>query len=335
MGNYHFSGKGVEMKKAELAIMTIAELKALAKKKKVSLSAGVTKAEIIKAIMAVSTVKKPVAKKMTAASATTAAKKTAVPKKSAAAKKSVSAKKSSKKPAVKKRVAKKEPSTSAPVREWKMPPGMEEPLMAQEQVSESKYYTGPEQQPSTTTYGELPDSYGEEKIALMTRDPFVAYAYWEVTPSRLERERAWFGVESKLTVRIYDITGVQFDGRNAIGYFDQEVYERVGHWYFDFGRPSHSFCADLGLLSPEGKFLTLARSNFVTMPRDGVSEKIDEEWMLVDEEFWKLYGYGEGLQGGSSPAMNEKEMIRRRRIRMHAQAISSPGLFSPGWSKRK
>jgi len=328
MGNYHFSGKGVEMKKADLAKMTIAELKALAKKKKVSLSAGVTKAEIIKAITAISTEKKPVAKKVTEA-AKTAARKTAAPKKSATAKKSV------KKPTAKKPAAKKMPSASTPAREWKMPPGLEEPLMAQERVSESKYYTGPAQQLPAATYGELPNEYGEEKIALMTRDPFVAYAYWEATQSRLERERAWFGVESKLTVRIYDITGVQFDGRNAIGYFDQEVYERVGNWYFDFGRPSHSFCADLGLLSPEGRFLTLARSNFVTMPRDGVSEMIDEEWMLVDEEFWKLYGYGEGQRSGSSPAMSEKEMIRRRRIRMHAQALSSPGLFSPGWSKRK
>ena len=329
MGNYHFSGKGVEMKKSDLAKMTVVELKALAKKQKVSLSAVVTKAEIIKAITAVSTEKKPVAKKKTAAAARPAAKKAAAPKKTTAAKKSV------KKPAVKKRAAKKIPAVSTPAREWKMPPGMEEPLMAQERVSESKYYTGPAQQPSPVSYGELPDSYGEEKIALMTRDPFVAYAYWEATPSRIEREKAWFGVESKLCVRIYDITGVQFDGRNAIGYFDQEVYERIGNWYFDFGRPSHSFCADLGLLSPDGKFLTLARSNFVTMPRDGVSEMIDEEWMLVDEEFWKLYGYGEGLRSGSSPAMSEKEMIRRRRIRMHAQALSSPGLFSPGWSKRK
>jgi len=335
MGNYHFSGKGVEMKKADLAKMKIAELKALAKEKKVSLSAGATKADIIKAITAVSTAKKPVAKKMAAAPAKPAAKKTTAARKTAVPKKSATAKKSVKKPAAKKPAAKKMPSASTPAREWKMPPGMEEPLMAQERVSESKYYTGPAQQPATTTYGELPSEYGEEKIALMTRDPFMAYVYWESTPSRLERERAWFGVESKLCVRIYDITGVQFDGRNAIGYFDQEVYERVGNWYFDFGRPSHSFCADLGLLSPEGKFLTLARSNFVTMPRDGVSEMIDEEWMLVDEEFWKLYGYGEGLQSGSSPAMSEKEIIRRRRIRMHAQALSSPGMFSPGWSKRK
>ncbi len=202
--------------------------------------------------------------------------------------------------------------------------------MAQERVSESKYYTGPALQPVDASYGELPQGYGEDKITIMTRDPFVAYAYWETTSERLEREKAWFGWDSKLCVRIYDITGVQFDGTNAIGYYDQEVFERIGSWYFDFGRPTHSFCADLGLLSPGGRFLTLARSNYVTMPRDGVSDVIDEEWMLVDEEFWKLYGYPEGFRRGvSSPEM--QEMVRRRRI----LEMSSPGLFSRERAKRK
>ncbi|HEY6011360.1 MAG TPA: DUF4912 domain-containing protein, partial [Nitrospirota bacterium] len=138
------------------------------------------------------------------------------------------------------------------------------------------------------------------------------------------------GLDAKLCVRIYDITGVQFDGRNAVGYFDQEVFERVGNWYFDFGRPNHSFCADLGLLTPGGRFLTLARSNYVTMPRDGVSEVVDEEWMLVDEDFWKIYGYPErSYRGISSPEM--QEMVRRRRI----LEITSPGLFSRERAKRK
>ncbi len=140
-----------------------------------------------------------------------------------------------------------------------------------------------------------------------------------MSPARIEREKKWFGWNSKLTVRIYDVTGIQFDGRNALGYFDQEIFERIGSWYFDVGRPSHAFIADLGLLSPEGRFLTLARSNHIAMPRDGVSDVLDEEWMLVDEEFWRMYGLPSGL---SSPQM--QEMLKRRR----EMEISSPGLFA-------
>ena len=309
------------MKKSDLSAMTVAELKALAKKKKVSLSADAKKADIIMALSAPAKSLKPAKAKaaVTAKSVKSTSKKTVPAKKRPAAGRSKTANNTSKK------------GTSVPpVHEWKMPPGVEEPLLAQEKVAESKFYTGPVMQPTDTAYGELPQAYGEDKISIMTRDPFVAYAYWEVTPERLEREKAWFGLDAKLCVRIYDITGVQFDGRNAIGYFDQEVFERIGNWYFDLGRPSHSFCADLGLLTPGGRFLTLARSNYITMPRDGVSEVIDEEWMLVDEDFWKIYGYPEGSRRGiSSPEM--QEMVRRRRI----LEITSPGLFSRERAKRK
>jgi hypothetical protein len=302
------------MKKAELSAKTVVELKALAKKKKISLPAGAKKEDIIKVLMA-SAVRKKAGKPAT--------------------KKSIAPKRPARRAAGSGPVIKtvKEPGKE-PTRKWEMPVGAEEPLMAQERVAEAKFYTGPvpEQKsvPTTRPYEELPPGYSEEKIVLMTRDPYVAHAYWEVTPARIEREKAWLGWNSKLCIRIYDVTGVQFDGRNALGYYDQEVYERIGSWYFDLGRPTHSFCADLGLLSPEGKFLTLARSNYVTMPRDGVSDVVDEEWMIVDEEFWKLYGYAEGFPGGVS-SQQAQEIVRRRRM----QEISSPGMSSREKVKRK
>jgi hypothetical protein len=346
------------MKKSELTAMTVVELNALARKNKVSLTAGARKADIVAALMVSTRNEKPVKKieapketatKKAAARPPAAKKSTAgkAPGKQAAEKrtatKQTTAKQAVTKPkaAVEKKLkaakapaprqlpetgrtqARKRPAQISPVNEWKLPPGVEEPLLAQERVAESKFYTGQETQTAASAYGELPKFYGSDRIVIMTRDPFVVHAYWEATPERLEREKAWFGWESKLCLRIYDITGVQFDGRNAIGYFDQEVFERSGNWYFDLGRPSHSFCADLGLLSPAGRFLTLSRSNYITMPRDGASDVIDEEWMLVDEEFWKLYGYPAGFKGGaSSPEL--QEMMRRRR----EQELTSPGLFS-------
>jgi hypothetical protein len=347
------------MGKIDFTKMTVAELKTLAKKKKVSLLAGATKAEIIKILSSASPAKKATAKKVSAKKAAPA-KKTALKK---VAPKKVATKKaaSSKKPSTKKitisakKVAsagtkaaqktsssekrspvkavssrrtllKKSQKKVSPVREWKRLPKTDEPFMTQEMVSDSKYYTGPGQQPLVASSGDLPQGYGEEKITLLSRDPHVAYAYWETTPERIEREKAWFGMESKLCVRIYDITGVQFDGRNAIGYYDQEIFDRVGSWYLDLGRPNHAFCADLGLLSAEGRFLTFVRSSYITMPRDNVSDVIDEEWMLLDEEFMKLYGIPSGL---SSPQI--QEMVEQRR----KLEITSPGTFSRPRTKRK
>ncbi|HSQ77749.1 MAG TPA: DUF4912 domain-containing protein [Nitrospirota bacterium] len=294
------------MKKSKLLTLIVSELKALAKKKKVVLPVGAKKAEIVEALSAAF-------KRNDKKTAKTAAVKKTSRRRKTIARKRAPAEKPAQAPA------------AAPAREWKLPPGAEEPLMAQERVSEAKYYTGPAQEHHPgPPYQDLPHGYGEETIALMVRDPYLVHAYWEVTPARIEREKAWFGWNSKLAVRIYDVTGIQFDGRNALGYFDQEVSERLGSWYFDVGRPSHSFLADVGLLSPEGKFLTVARSNYISMPRDGVSGVLDEEWMLADEEFWKLYGFP---GGPSSPQI--QEMIKRRRM----QQITSPGTFSR--AKRK
>jgi hypothetical protein len=328
------------MKKTELLSMLVRDLKALAKKMKISVSERTKKADIVEALLAAARTNKRAEVKK-------AAPKKAAPEK--AAPKKVAARTPVKTPKVAARTAevktpkaeaprkqsapKRVPATAVPVpmpiaavHSWKTPPCAEEPLLAQERVADSKFYTGETKQTTVAVRGELPRTYGQDRMVLMTRDPFVVLAYWEATPARLEIEKAWFGWDSKLSVRIYDITGVQFDGRNAVGYLDQEVSEPTGNWYFDLGRPSHSFCADLGLLSPEGRFLTLTRSNYVTMPRDGVSDVIDEEWMLADEEFWKLYGYAEGFPGGlSSSERGLKEMEATRRKRLHE--ITSPGLF--------
>jgi hypothetical protein len=317
--------RGFEMKDTDLKKMNVAELKALAKKMKIEIVARARKADIVELLA--SAFRK--AEKPTAGKTAGAAKRTAVQKEASGTKRksAVPAKVKARPAAQKSGALPAKPAVSVPPagREWKTPPRAEEPIMTQVRVSDAKYYTGPGREQTGASSG-LPLGYGEEKIALMARDPYVAYAYWEVTPSRLERDKTWFGWNGKLTVRLYDVTGVQFDGRNASGYYDQEVNDLVGSWYFDVGRPAHSFIADVGLLTPEGRFLTLARSNSITMPRDGVSDVVDEEWMLADEEFWKLYGFS----GGPS-SLQLQEMVRIRRM----QQITSPGQMNRERPKRK
>jgi len=219
------------------------------------------------------------------------------------------------------------------VREWKLPPGVEEPLLAQERVEESKYYTGrcrkclpwpPGNCRGDTMRSGLPSCRG-------TR---LCLCYWKRRRRGSNgRRRGSAGTASSACGSTISRASSSTAG-TPIGYFDQEIMDRVGNWYFDFGRPAHSFCADIGLLSPGGRFLTIARSNFITMPHDGFSDVIDEEWMLVDEEFWKLYGYPEGFrQGISSPEM--QEMLRRRREMEIPRRACSPAIGLNGNSARQ
>jgi hypothetical protein len=179
----------------------------------------------------------------------------------------------------------------------------------EEEVEESKYF-----EPEEVRYPlkeELPGEYGENKIVIMARDPNWAFIYWEVTPETLEAARTKAGQEANLTLRVYDITGIDFNGKNALSSFNIGVYERIGNWYIELGRPDHTFCVDLGLLTPQESFITVARSNMITTPRDKVSEIIDERFMIMEEEFRKVFalsgGYGFGL---SSPEL--REIIKKR-----------------------
>jgi hypothetical protein len=322
------------MTKRELASLTVAELKALAKKKKVALPAGARKAEIIEALaegkaeagrtpVKTTAVKqkapakgKAAAKGKTAVSprARSAAKRTkqadtAAGRKGAATTSPSAGRTPAKGPAVK-RVSE---------REWRMPAGREEPIMAQERVADAKFYTGtPVARPEEPS-GALPHEYGQEQFTLLVRDPHTVFAFWEMPQQRLDRGRERMGRDSRLCVRIYDVTGVAFDGRNEVAYFDQEVYERVGSWYFDLGRAGRAFCADLGLRTPDGRFQTLLRSNAISMPREGFSDVVDEEWTVTEEDFLKLYG-APGPGGISSAEV--RELMRKRRL----LEVSSPGM---------
>ena len=43
-----------------------------------------------------------------------------------------------------------------------------------------------------------------------------------------------------------------------------------------------------GYIGQNGNFVTVLRSNAVTTPREDVSDQVDEEWMMTDEQFKKI-----------------------------------------------
>ncbi|MFH0762641.1 MAG: DUF4912 domain-containing protein [Candidatus Omnitrophota bacterium] len=149
---------------------------------------------------------------------------------------------------------------------------------------------------------ELPARYGKGLIVLQVRDPKWLYVYWEVEDSAAEKlkgelkERFY---NARLLLRVYDISHIIFDGNNANAFFDIGISGYVGSWYMQVG-PGRSWCVDLGFQLGDGTFIKLLRSNTVHTPLDGPSLITDEEWMVKEEDFARLYGMGFGF-GKSSP----------------------------------
>lgn len=141
--------------------------------------------------------------------------------------------------------------------------------------SSSKIKGAPSASESVNKAMGLPKTYGDTKIAVLPRDPLWIYAYWEVSSDAAAALRKKLGEEkfnaSRWMLRVYDVTGVQFNGSNAHRYFDISINHDIDNWYINVGETNRAWCIDLGLLTPDGEFVIIARSNILAMPRQGVS----------------------------------------------------------------
>lgn len=176
----------------------------------------------------------------------------------------------------------KEDATEASLRD--MQPGIVQNSLVE---VESKKYGMETQQPSDLPGPrEMDRYYGDTKLVLLVRDPEWIFAYWEIGPEARQK----FGIpkdehDKNLVLRWYDVTGLPtFDGSNANRIIDLQINDMAISWYQKMPEPNRAWCADLGIMTPEGKFVTICRSQIVRTPRNKVAEVgKTEEWMHAEE----------------------------------------------------
>lgn len=197
-------------------------------------------------------------------------------------------------------------------------------------IEDAKFYMGQQQWPVPMMPRDLPAGYGESRIVLMVVDPWWAHTYWEVTRERIDEGLKFLGTTAEATktiLRVYDVTG--FEGSEQHNrYFDIELKGMSSNWYINVDSPDRSFRVDIGLLTSDGRFFVLARSNTVTMPRASMSNVIDERWMSLDSE--KMYALSGGFKIGSG-SLELKEMMEKR----FQESLSSGAVSSFGGSPVK
>ncbi len=153
---------------------------------------------------------------------------------------------------------------------------------------------------------DLPWSYDECKIIALVRDPYCLYVYWEINVAKREAVFRRFGSqtwdEARPVLRIYDTTNLYFfDSRHFV---EIAINDYANNWYIGTGQPNRMFCVELGRVRPDGSYILLARSNYVSTPRDQISEVLDEEWLLLSECATRLYERIGGIYPGpGSPGL--------------------------------
>jgi hypothetical protein len=131
---------------------------------------------------------------------------------------------------------------------------------------------------------QIPWGYGRDRLTAIAVDPDRLFIYWEVRDESLDAARERLGpagARAALVLRVFDTSGRIFDGENAHSYFDQDVQRNDRQWFCQVGKPSSSAHVEMGLRTPDGRFLKLMRSGRVDFPRNEPAGYRPPEWMRV------------------------------------------------------
>ncbi len=162
-------------------------------------------------------------------------------------------------------------------------------MSAEVRIEKSKFELGaPDERATEIDEGDLPWGHGVDRITALVRDPDSAYLYWEITDEGIAGARTRLGpagAHGWCNLRIYDVTGREFDGTNANDYFDIRVDRADREHFVMVRRPSTSMSAEIGIKSQEGFFQPIARSGRADFPRRGPSPNTSLEWMTVTSQY--------------------------------------------------
>ncbi len=294
------------MATGDLKRMTKAELLKMARAMKLDVKGGMLKTEIIAAIR-----KGPSGKKKAAAAKTRAKRKSRPTK----ARKTPATKAKTKRAAAPKRRLSVQGKPAA--RERRL-----EAETIRQKAEAGKYYLGSEEAAMPPVESlDIPGGYGIDRIVAMVRDPHWIFSYWEVTIGRLEGLEKRLGNEwrkCRMILRVFDLSN------DSAEHFDIPLAPDSRSWYIN-ASPGRQYQIAVGMLTPDGDFIEIARSNTVETPRAGVSETVDDRWMVPEELFDLIFAASGGHDIHAASAELRELLERRLLEEMGSGAISSFG----------
>jgi len=112
----------------------------------------------------------------------------------------------------------------------------------------------------------LPERYNMDRLQLMVQSPFRVFAYWEVTPERLQKVLAPFPKNEQTAFRMI-LRWIEI-GKGMQQAFDSGA---ASEWWFA-ARPGSRYQAELCLHSEEFGAISVFASNEVETPGDSVAQ---------------------------------------------------------------
>ncbi|MHC4712068.1 MAG: DUF4912 domain-containing protein [Planctomycetota bacterium] len=164
---------------------------------------------------------------------------------------------------------------------------------------------------------ELPHEYGQDRITVMVRDPNWLYVYWDLSGGARDR-LASVAAGGAWVLRVHNLD----EGTHE----DIPVLLDGGNWYLPVASDTE-YQIDIGVIDSEGNFHLAASSRRVKTPPMGISDLVDEQWMILEDEFRRLMDLTGALSTRFAGSHFLSEIIARRRAFGvgHSAGVSSFG----------
>ena len=175
-------------------------------------------------------------------------------------------------------------------------------------------------------FNELPQSYGDNKIVLMVRDPWTVYSYWEISDNTNDSVRGEIAKRGltplKSILRVYSVENNETESQLKV-FEDFEMRDWSDTWYFHVNQTGKSWLCDIGILCTTGDFFCFARSNTVQTPPGHTSNVVDDDWI-----FKRLYEIAGGDNIGKSSFELQEVLEKHLRSWVSSGGDSSPDFGS-------
>jgi hypothetical protein len=125
--------------------------------------------------------------------------------------------------------------------------------------------------------GELPESYGTQKLLLAARDPHWLYAHWDLTRAQ-QRQYNLLSADKHLVLRIY------LDALSTKPVDEIHVHPESRHWFVPVAKAGAKYLAELGYRLANGKWVTVSTSGATFTPPDTMSEDTSAEFTAIPFE---------------------------------------------------
>jgi hypothetical protein len=153
----------------------------------------------------------------------------------------------------------------------------------------------------------LPETYGDNCLVIMPRDPRTLFVYWDIQPSRFEPLRKEWGEglnQSVTVLRVFDMTDHPVNGGVSAPFFDVEIDTNVQKWYVSVPHPGRNYKVEFGLRLTNNTFISILTSNMVIVPNGFVSDDVDAQWVTVrtaeELEAWEKVLHNVDISRGSA-----------------------------------